>query len=205
MHRWRFAPFFIVFTVVLMSCSSRSVRSTGTASLRACDITFFSASPQANVIARLRTAVGGGQIEQGPFTFCLILYADPTLRSPGQAWHPSMTSAIPGIGAMALWVYHGPGIEGRITQSFGPLPDGVRPISGYYQLQNGQSGGRIGGGVLLPTGSRPGDSVELGTIVETPAGNYGAKITFTVADQGVKEVLVSGWQPSDSSESSLSP
>jgi hypothetical protein len=163
-----------------------------------CDPSIFPTDIRSQVEARVRQAIGGGQIRSGPFSFCVLLYADAALQP--HADHPSRMTDIPGVGWTGLWVYRGKALSGNITESWGFAPGGIKPTAGHYRLEPGNWGGRFGGGVPLPEGSRPGDQVRLGIRIATPDGTYGANITFTLTGQGITNVSVSPSQAATPTE-----
>ena len=120
--------------------------------------------------------IGGGTVESGPFTFTLLLYQDDTL-SPTTDLGPWAYSDLPGVGWYIGWVYHGPLLQGPISELWSTRPD-VESRVGRDKLQEGDHGGRAGGGVLLPGTSQVGDTVRLVTKVQTPHGSYGAALRF---------------------------
>jgi len=139
--------------------------------------------------------IGGGTVESGPFTFTLLLYQDDTL-SPTTDVGPWAYSDLPGVGWYIGWVYHDPSLQGPISELWGTQPD-VEPRVGRDKLQEGDHGGRAGGGVLLPGTSQVGDSVRLVTKVQTPHGSYGAALRF-VLRQGTD-----GFEPTNISVEAL--
>lgn len=124
--------------------------------------------------------IGGGTVESGPFTFTLLLYQDDTL-SPTTDVGPWAYSDLPGVGWHASWVYHGPSLQGPISELWGTQPD-VGPCVGRDKLQEGDHGGRAGGGIRLPDTSQVGDSVRLVMRVQTPHGSYGAALRFVLSE-----------------------
>lgn len=151
-----------------------------------CNTSMFPTNVREKVASRLRQAIGGGQVQNGPFTFCVFLYADPQVQP--NAEHPSLMTSIPGVGWSALWVYHGANIRENTIESYGLAPDQVTPKAGYSSLQRGDWGGRFGGGVPESKDSRPGDRVRLGIQMDTPEGAYGAEIAFTTTGKGVSDI-----------------
>jgi len=129
----------------------------------------------------------GGQVKDGPFTFCLVLYSDARLQPTSD--HPGLMSEVPGIGLAALWFYDGPSGEGPVVQSLGLMPGPLQPIAQFHALQKGASGNRFGG-VLLPYHSKPGDQVEWGVRVTTPKGAFGATIRATLSEHSIHRVSV---------------
>lgn len=174
--------------------SDATVSQAAQRSAAVCALDGFPELTRRTVNRQIEAAVGGGEVQDGPFTFCLILYADPSLRSKSEADHPSRASDIPGIGWTAVWVYQGPGLVGEIPVAYGALPDGVEPRASYRVLEDGEAGGRTGGGVVLPDGAGAGDRVELGINLDTPEGIHGARIAFTLADHGVEQIAVRRWE-----------
>lgn len=124
--------------------------------------------------------IAAGRIQDGPFTFDLALYADPSIKSRTEA-EPSHASDIPGVGWRATWTYRGPDIPSAM-EATGPIPD-LFPRS-EYPLTDGLQGGREGGGVLLPKGAKPGDRVGLAIKMATSTGTHGAVTAFTLVHQG---------------------
>jgi hypothetical protein len=100
-----------------------------------CDTSIFPVDVRDQVESRVRQVTGSGQIQSGPFNFCLLLYADSNLQASGN--HPSRMTNIPGVGWSGLWIYQGKEISGNITQAHGSLPDGIMPTTGYYRLRPG--------------------------------------------------------------------
>ena len=154
-----------------------------------CNISLFPADVRDTVADRVRKAIGGGQVQNGPFTFCLLLYADPALQP--SAAHPSFMTDIPEVGWAGIWVYTGEAISGKTTESYGVEPGEITPTVGYSHIKPGMWGGRFGGGVLLPNHSHPGDRIRLGIQMSTPGGAYGAQLSFVLTRQGVRDIVVS--------------
>jgi hypothetical protein len=149
--------------------------------------------------------VAGGQADSGPFTFDLALYTDPVLKSPQEADHPSRTSYIPGVGFRATWTYNGPTTE-LGPQAWGLLGNVVSDIEGGIEgplpleppeLRAGGSGGRGGGGVVLPPDAKDGDRIGWGIRIRTLEGTYGAALFFTLREQDGRvsacDVTVTPW------------
>jgi hypothetical protein len=135
--------------------------------------------------------VAGEEIESGPFTFHLALYTDPAIKSRQEADHPSRATDIPGVGWQATWTYDGPTTE-LGAQAYGLLSSVASDIEGGIEgpvpperpeLGTGRSGGRDGGGVVLPSGARDGDRIGLGVKVRILEGTYGAALFFTLRER----------------------
>lgn len=153
-----------------------------------CNTSIFPPDIRERVASRVSQAIGGRQVQNGPFIFCVFLYADPLIQP--NADHPSRMSAIPGIGWSALWVYQGADIQGEITESYGLAPGQVTPKVRYSRLRRGDWGGRFEGGVPLLT-KLPGDRVRLGIKMDIPTGPFGADLAFTLTGDGVTEITAS--------------
>jgi hypothetical protein len=149
--------------------------------------------------------VAGGEVESGPFTFHLALYTDSAIKSPQEADHPSRASDIPGVGWQAKWTYHGLTTE-LGAQAYGLLSSVVSDIEGGIEgpvpperpeLVTGGSGGRDGGGVVLPSGATDGDLIGLGIRVRILEGSYGAALFFTLRERDGEiaacDVTVTQW------------
>lgn len=139
--------------------------------------------------------VGGGIIQNGPFIFYLWLFRDPMFNP--QPDITSLYSDLDGFGIYMSWVYQGVDLEGPVHVSWGTLPQ-LREFDVYPTLTHGQGGGGEGG-IGLPGGrfsfipgeSKAGDRVQVGMKVDTPQGEYGAVLTFTL-QQGAR-----GFEPTD--------
>ncbi len=138
------------------------------------------------------TLDGAAYVQDGPFTFFLTLYSDAGLQPIGSPKsHPrgaSFISDVPEVGWRALWLYTGPAIEGThgeyyMREFWGTLGSGpgIAPVSAYRTLSAGMSGGRAGGGVLLPKSAQAGDEIEIEIKLTTQDGSYGAVLSFELA------------------------
>lgn len=109
-----------------------------------CNTSMFPTNVREKVASRIRQAIGGGQVQDGPFTFCVFLYADPLVQP--NASHPSLMISIPGVGWSALWVYHGANIRGNTIESYGLAPDQVTPKLEYtsFSVATGEVGSGVG-------------------------------------------------------------
>ena len=147
--------------------------------------------------------IGGGTLQNGPFSFELRLFQDPTLNQ-----HPvatSLYSDLNGFGEYMYWTYMDMDTIGPVETYWGTLPhyfDQLQQAT-YPSIGRGSNGGRTGG-VLLPGGSfisgesKAGDRVRVALQVVTPNGKYGAMLEFTLK-QGTN-----GFEPSDISIGILS-
>ncbi len=135
--------------------------------------------------------LNGGLVQNGPFTFFLWIYQDPSLtQNPATT---SLYSDLNGYGAYLFWVYQGPDLPGPIVEWFGTELN-LQELNTYSGLKTNDQGGRSGG-ILLPGGffapgkSNPDDRVKL--VIKLVASDriYGAYLTFTLQN-GPK-----GWQP----------
>ncbi len=126
--------------------------------------------------------IGGGTIQNGPFTFFLWLFRDPTMNQ-----HPDITSLysdLNGFGIYKCWVYQGPDLSGPVHFYWGTVPQ-LNEVMEYPALTDGQGDGGSGG-ILLPGGffmpgrSKPGDEVQVAMKVVTPQREYGAVLAFTL-------------------------
>lgn len=145
--------------------------------------------------------LGGGTVQNGPFTFFLWLFRDPTMNP--QPAITSLYSDLNGIGAYQSWVYHGPNLNGPLQVYWGTLPQ-LNLFVEYPMLTDGQGDARIGG-VMLPGGffmsgeSHAGDHVQVVMKLVAPQGEYGAVLTFTLQQAS------NGFEPSEILVSTLSP
>ncbi len=122
--------------------------------------------------------VAGGVIEDGPFTFDLRIFQDPTLTT--QPLSPSLYSNMEGFGAYMYWTYAGSEVIGPVTTYWGAEPDLRQLLQATYStVAVGSTGGRTGG-ILLPAGSKAGDRERLILKVTTPSGEFGAALLFTL-------------------------
>ena len=122
--------------------------------------------------------------QEGPFDFEFYLYQDPGFsQDPPMTW---MYSNIPGVGTHVSWVYHGPGLDNPVDESWGICPD-ISPRDSYPSLKDGDSSIREGG-ILLPQDVRPGSVVQFVLKVETSQGTYGGILNFLLLEgaQGVE-------------------
>lgn len=128
--------------------------------------------------------LGGGTVQDGPFTFDLRIFQDPTLTSQPVA--PSLYSDLPGFGSYLYWSYTGTEVIGPVTTYWGTEPQVEQLLQATYSLVRvGSSGGRTGG-IILPGGpmqpgqSKVGDREHLVLKVTTPSGEYGGVLAFTL-------------------------
>jgi hypothetical protein len=148
--------------------------------------------------------LGGGEVQQGPFTFCLFLYTDPE----PVVLHPGRIEEIPDAYWAAFWRYDGSGTEARV--SYRPMlsaPD-VRQLA--YHLHQGDSGGQFAGGVRLPRNSHMNEQAKVGIRVDSIAAAYGAQLTFTLNRKRIDNISVSpevpgGPKPNRLSEPKIVP
>jgi hypothetical protein len=145
--------------------------------------------------------IGGGTVQDGPFTFFLWLFRDPTMNR--QPTITSLYSDLNGVGVYQSWVYRGPDLNAAVQVYGGTLPQ-LDLIMEYPSLTSGQGDGRMGGvvlpgGFVMPGKSHAGDQVQIAMKVVTPQGEYGAVLAF-VLQQGP-----SGFEPADISVSILAP
>lgn len=135
--------------------------------------------------------INGGVVHDGPFTFFLWIYQDPSLiQNPATT---SLYSDLNGYGAYLFWVYQGPDLPGPIVEWYGSEPN-LQELDTYSGLKTNNQGGRSGG-ILLPGGfftpgkSNPGDHVKL--VIKLVASDriYGAYLTFTLQNGP------NGWEP----------
>lgn len=139
--------------------------------------------------------IGGGTVQDGPFSFDMRLFLDPTMNQ--QPIATSLYSDLNGIGAYMYWFYQGSDIIGPVETYWGTLPslDQLQQDT-YPSISHGSSGGRIGG-ILLPGDlflsgeSKVGDHILVGLKVVTPQGKYGGVLGFTLK-QGVN-----GFEPTN--------
>lgn len=145
----------------------------------------------------LENILGGGTVQDGPFTFDLRLYRDPRLTRAPVA--PSMYSDMEGIGAYMYWFYMGSEPVGPVETYLGTLPQLDQLLQATFDsIRLGSSGGR-NGGILLPGGSfitgesRPGDHVRVALKVTTQQGDYGALLAFNLrqGDNGLEPADIS--------------
>jgi hypothetical protein len=140
-------------------------------------------------------AIGGGTVEDGPFSFDLRIIQDPSLRREPVA--PSLYSDLEGFGSYMYWSYTGSEVIGPVTTYWGTEPQVDQLLQATHALvQIGSSGGRTGGillpgGSMMPGQSRAGDRERLVLKVTTPGGDYGAVLLFTLK-QGAD-----GFEPAD--------
>jgi len=125
--------------------------------------------------------IGGGEVQNGDFTFNIRLYCDERLRPDD----PEHFSDLAGLGVYSRWTYRGPKIEGEFWDMFGVAPD-VRMATGSPMLYN--SGASMGEGLRLP--DEPGGAWQIAELVrnEEPIrfvvkvqsidGVYGAELSF---------------------------
>lgn len=132
--------------------------------------------------------LGGGTINDGPFTFTLWVIQDPAFRHTPVA--PSLYSDIEGRGIHWAWVYNGKEIlTGPISEYWGlpfpkdlasVLPGGYipqHPVAEFPRLEPGWGGGGRHGIFISPR-SRSTGLVKVGFFLITPKGPYGACIQF---------------------------
>lgn len=131
--------------------------------------------------------IGGGTMQDGPFTFLLWLFRDPTLSL--QPVTSSLYSDLDGIGVYLHWVYEGENSIGPV-ETFGGSPQFLMPfpMGTFARIESGSSGGRtggiiLGGGYGLPAEIKVGDQISLLLKVVTADGEYGAWLNFTI-EQG---------------------
>jgi len=147
--------------------------------------------------------IGGGTIQDGPFVFDLRLFRDPTFSQQPVA--ASLYSDLNGVGAYLYWVYQGPKAIGPVQTYWGTLPQFDQLIQATYTSINKRSSGGRTGGVLLPGGSflpgesKVGDHIQVALKVQTPNGEFGAVLHFTL-NQGAN-----GFEPIDISVGILPP
>ncbi len=139
--------------------------------------------------------LGGGKVQDGPFTFDLRLYRDPQLTS--QPLAPSLYTDMEGFGAYTYWSYNASEVIGPVTTYWG-IESHLEQLlqATYSSAANGSTGGRSGGillpgGPLVPGNSQVGDRERLVLKVVTPNGSYGGVLLFTLI-QGP-----SGFEPTD--------
>ncbi len=135
--------------------------------------------------------VNGGVVQDGPFTFYLWIYQDPSLNQNPVT--TSLYSDLNGYGAYLFWVYQGRDLPGPIVEWYGTEPN-LQELNTYTRIKTNDQGGRSGG-ILLPGGffipgkSNPENHVKL--VIKLAAGEqtYGAYIPFTLQNGP------NGWQP----------
>lgn len=139
--------------------------------------------------------VGGGTVQDGPFTFDLRIFQDPTLTQQPVA--PSLYSDMEGFGAFMYWSYTGSDVIDPVTTYWGTEPKVDQLLQATFSLVRvGSAGGRTGG-ILLPGGpmfpgqSTAGDRERVVLRVTTPGGDFGAALLFTLK-QGAN-----GFEPVD--------
>lgn len=125
--------------------------------------------------------IGGGNVQNGDFTFYLWLYCDEKL-SPQDMDH---FSDLGGLGVYVRWNYSGPKIEGNFWDMVGVEPD-VRMVTGSPMLSN--SGASMGMGLQLPDEPavqwevselvRSGEPIRFVSKVQSIDGIYGAELVF---------------------------
>lgn len=145
--------------------------------------------------------IGGSNVQDGPFTFFLWLFRDPTMNQQPAA--TSLYSDMNGIGAYMFWTYQDENSIGPVETYWGTLPHLEQLLQGTYTvISNGSSGGRMGG-IMLPGGpyipgeSEKGDKIQVALKVMTPDSEYGAVLIFTLY-QGS-----SGFEPTNISVEAL--
>jgi hypothetical protein len=147
--------------------------------------------------------IGGGTIQDGSFIFDLRLLRDPTFSQQPVA--ASVYSDLNGVGAYLYWVYQGPEAIGPVQTYWGTLPHFDQLIQATYTSINQRSSGGRTGGVLLPGGSflpgesKVGDQIQVALKVQTPIGEYGAVLHFTLNQDA------NGFEPIDISVGVLPP
>ena len=140
-------------------------------------------------------AVGGGTVQDGPFSFDLRLIQDPSLTQQPVA--PSLYSDLEGFGSYMYWSYTGSEVIGPVTTYCGTEPQVDQLLQATHALvQIGSRGGRTGGillpgGSMMPGQSRAGDRERVVLKVTAPNGDYGAVLLFTLK-QGAD-----GFEPKD--------
>lgn len=132
----------------------------------------------------LQQIVGGGIVEDGPFSFRLWIIKD------SQFGHNPVTSSlysdVEGRAVYMGWVYKGvEALSGPIFEYWGlPLPRWDALPSEYARAEPGWGGGRIVGihfsPDFLPASSPPEGPIKVGFLLITPDGPYGACIQFTL-------------------------
>ncbi len=128
--------------------------------------------------------LGGGAVQDGPFTFDLRLFRDPTLTL--QPLSPSLYSDLQGCGAYMYWSYTGTEVIGPVTTYWGTQPHVEQLLQATYSsVSTGSTGGRTGGillpgGAMIPGHSQAGDREQLVLKVVTPNGDFGAILLFTL-------------------------
>ncbi len=139
-------------------------------------------------------SVGGGTVQNGPFTFCLWIYRDPSLNQNPVT--PSLYSDMNGYGAYLYWVYNGKeDLPGPVTEWWGVEPN-LQALNTYARIKPEAQGGRSGG-IWLPGGffisgqSQAGETQKLIIQVSTPGKTYGAALSFTLRGQTLN------WQPDE--------
>ena len=65
------------------------------------------------------------------------------------------------------------------NEAWGPEGE-VQVVGGNSVLQPGVRGGRDGGGLLIPAGSKPGDRVWFGNRVVTSSATFRVKVEYTL-------------------------
>lgn len=145
--------------------------------------------------------LGGGSVQDGPFTFDLRLFRDPAFTPQPVA--PSLYSDMQGWGAYTYWTYTGSEVIGPVTTYWGTEPQVDQLLQATYSLVAiGSSGGRTGGillpgGSMIPGRSQAGDRERLVLKVTTPRGDFGAVLLFTLQRGS------SGFEPIDISTEPL--
>ena len=142
-------------------------------------------------------------ILDGPFIFDLRLLRDSTLNLQPVA--TSLYSDLSGIGAYMYWFYRLSDVIGPVETYWGTFPylDQLHSDT-YPSISLGSSGGRTGG-VLLPGGSsipgesKAGDHIQVVLKVQTPNGDFGAVLHFTL------NLGANGFEPIEISVSVLQP
>ncbi len=131
--------------------------------------------------------LGGGAVQDGPFTFDLRLHRDPAFGANPVA--PSLYSDLEGIGLYSVWRYEGPDLAAPVAVYWGVEPASSELLSqaGEKGVKDGDSDGRDGG-LILPQGSRAGDGVRAILKIETAGKTYGAVLSFTLkeGEQGLE-------------------
>lgn len=122
-----------------------------------------------------RGVIGGGEVQNGDFTFNIWLYCDESLR-PDDMEH---YSELGGLGVFTRWRYTGPRIEGEFWDMVGVDPD-VRMVTGSPMLPN--SGASMGMGLQLPDEpaemALSGEAIRFMVAVQSTDGVYGAELAF---------------------------
>ena len=159
----------------------------------ACEITDTPSPPDLRMPPRPAAWMGGGLLDEGPFTFDLWLYCDPDLSLEGTG---PLLSEIGGLGVHLAWRYHGPEVTGS-TKSFLGFSDDHEPRAVW---EGGLSPGTVGsftGGVRSLDGRltevvRSGAPVTFKIVVTIDDKPYGATLTFTMmpASDGYRPVKI---------------